>query len=253
MSAHLRMALWNVLHTFLFEDGVDSKWWRDVLVMIYVRLHMRLDQLSYAPVNERVVLSNWWFSERRQWFELYDLVDFVVPALSRYRRDADDVPAVFNRALESEGSPYRFIGGALTEITDPAEVGAIEEAQRAGDDFAGARTHINRALELLGQRPNPDYRNSISESISAVESTLKALTGLEHADLARALREFSNLYPIHAALFRGLDSLYGYTSNEHGIRHALLEGNADVGFAEAKFMVVACAAFMNFLITKEAG
>lgn len=36
---------------------------------------------------------------------------------------------------------------------------------------------------------------------------------------------------------------------EDGIRHAILE-EPNVGFHEAKFMLVACSAFVNFLISK---
>jgi len=47
--------------------------------------------------------------------------------------------------------------------------------------------------------------------------------------------------------------LYGYTSDEDGIRHAILN-DPELGFAEAKFMVVSCSAFVNYLIAKgEAG
>ena len=34
------------------------------------------------------------------------------------------------------------------------------------------------------------------------------------------------------------------------IRHALLEASVPVGFDEAKFMIVACSAFVHFLVTK---
>ena len=95
-------------------------------------------------------------------------------------------------------------------------------------------------------------RNAIKEAISSVESTLKVLTRHDHADLATALREFARTHPIHGAMVRGLDSLYGYTSNEHGLRHALLEADANAGYAEAKFMVVACSAFVGYLIAREA-
>lgn len=158
--------------------------------------------------------------------------------------------AAFNKALQAEGSPYRFVRRVLTQIIDAAEIAAIDTAVRADDTFAGARAHTVRALELLGQRPQPDYRNAIKEAISAVESTLRVLTGKDHADLSEALKDFRAKHPIHGALFAGLDKLYGYASNEHGLRHALLEAEANVGHAEAKFMVVACAAFMNYLIER---
>jgi hypothetical protein len=152
----------------------------------------------------------------------------------------------------NEGAPYSFVECVLTPITDPIELQAVRDALAVGDRFAGAREHIRTAVEMLGQRPEPDFRNTIKEAISAVESTLKVLTGLDKATLAKALPEFADKHPIHGALFKGLDSLYGYTSDEGGIRHALTGADAKVGFAEAKFMVVACSAFVNFLIARAA-
>ena len=43
----------------------------------------------------------------------------------------------------------------------------------------------------------------------------------------------------------------GYTSDEQGIRHALLEqGSANVGLEEALFMFGACASFAAYLTEK---
>ncbi len=39
--------------------------------------------------------------------------------------------------------------------------------------------------------------------------------------------------------------LYGYSSDEDGIRHAILE-EKEIGFDEAKFMLVACSGFVNY-------
>lgn len=43
--------------------------------------------------------------------------------------------------------------------------------------------------------------------------------------------------------------LYGYASDEDGIRHPILD-STNVGFAEAKFMLVSCSAFVNFILEK---
>jgi hypothetical protein len=48
----------------------------------------------------------------------------------------------------------------------------------------------------------------------------------------------------------GFGSLYGYTSDEQGIRHALLEPSSNVDDADALFMIGACAAFVSYLISK---
>jgi hypothetical protein len=49
----------------------------------------------------------------------------------------------------------------------------------------------------------------------------------------------------------GFTALYGYTSNEQGIRHAHLnEPTASPDEADALFMIGACAAFVSYLINK---
>jgi hypothetical protein len=50
---------------------------------------------------------------------------------------------------------------------------------------------------------------------------------------------------------KGFLALYGYTSNEQGIRHALLEAGAPaVDETDALFMIGACAAFVSYMINK---
>lgn len=47
------------------------------------------------------------------------------------------------------------------------------------------------------------------------------------------------------------NSLYGYTSDEQGIRHAHLnEPSSKPDEADALFMIGACAAFVSYLINK---
>jgi hypothetical protein len=55
---------------------------------------------------------------------------------------------------------------------------------------------------------------------------------------------------MHPAFKKALLSLYGYTSDEAGIRHALLEDEARVDMHDALFMLGACASFATFLIGK---
>jgi hypothetical protein len=56
---------------------------------------------------------------------------------------------------------------------------------------------------------------------------------------------------MHPAMKKGFTSLYAYTSDEKGIRHALLDDRAaKVDEADALFMLGACAAFVSYLINK---
>ena len=146
---------------------------------------------------------------------------------------------------------YRFISGVLSPISNPVETteisGAIESSYRKG--LHGAHQHLETALKLLGKKPEPDYRNSIKEAISAVESVSKQLSGSDAPGLSGALAALESKMEMHGALKSAFIKLYGYTSDEDGIRHAILE-EINVGFDEAKYMIVACSAFVNYLSAK---
>lgn len=106
-------------------------------------------------------------------------------------------------------------------------------------------------MKFLSDRDNPNYRNSIKESISAVEAICKIIAKDSKATLGKALDiiEKSLKVSMHPALKVAFDKLYGYTSTTEGIRHALMD-LPKLDFEDAKFMLVACSAFINYLIVK---
>lgn len=56
---------------------------------------------------------------------------------------------------------------------------------------------------------------------------------------------------IHPALKKGFLAIYGYTSDEKGIRHPLLEkDDSDAAEAEALFMIGAASAFVSYLLNR---
>jgi len=113
----------------------------------------------------------------------------------------------------------------------------------------GIHAHLKRALDLLADRKSPDYRNSIKESISAVEAICNLIAGKKKATLGQALKKIEDKVGLHPALKSAFSSLHGYTSNAEGIRHALLD-EPNLSFEDAKFMLVSCSAFVNYLISK---
>ena len=52
---------------------------------------------------------------------------------------------------------------------------------------------------------------------------------------------------IHPVLEAAFEKLYGYTSDASGIRHAGQIDGPEATFDEAKFMLVACSGFVNYL------
>ena len=45
---------------------------------------------------------------------------------------------------------------------------------------------------------------------------------------------------------RAFSQLYGYTNDASGIRHSLTD-EATISYADAKFMLVTCSAFVSYL------
>ena len=65
--------------------------------------------------------------------------------------------------------------------------------------------------------------------------------------MGELLKHVEQKAPLHPALKDAFSRLYGYTSDEGGIRHALMDDSRAVTFEEAKFMLVACSAFINYV------
>ena len=151
----------------------------------------------------------------------------------------------YNQVFEKEYVGYRFVNGTITPITDSTEISVIEDV--IASSFDVVRTHIDKALRFLSDRDAPDYANSIKESISAVERMCSIILG-KATTLGDALKHLEDSgVKIHPALKRAFSQLYGYTSDASGIRHAGELGGKDSTFEEAKFMLVSCCAFVNYL------
>jgi hypothetical protein len=200
-----------------------------------------LDTLDHDWTEVLKVLREYFFS--CEWHEVYDFVEFVANNYRRYQFK-DSFCKACNNLFEREVSAYRFLDGVITRITEKEEIESIEEALKTR--IEPVATHIRRSLELLSDRNDPDYRNSIKESISAVESLVARITGEESGTLGQLLKKIELELGLHPALKTAFSNLYGYTSEEGGIRHALMEAEKN-DFHDAKFMLVVCSAFVNFV------
>ena len=188
--------------------------------------------------------------EKAPYNEVLDIIWYICDWIkNNYQYHNNFMFKKMNGLFEREYVGYRFVDGLITPITDELEIQEIENASR--NLFKGCRAHIHKAVGFLSDREKPDYKNSIKESISAVESICQIITGDSKATLGEALKNLQdNGIAIHPALKKSWSSLYGYTSDEGGIRHAegLFESN--VTFEEAKYMLVSCCAFVNYLIAE---
>lgn len=177
-----------------------------------------------------------------EWNEVYDFLEFVVRL---YGREKPRLPDFLNQTLARELAGYKFIDGTLVDITGPQESQMLEEALK-DTRFAPVSAHLERALTLLADRKTPDYRNSIKESISAVEAMARVVSENPKATLGEALKVLEKKGHLHPALKDGFSKLYGYTNDDDGIRHAMLE-EPNLDQSDAKYFLLSCTSFINYL------
>jgi hypothetical protein len=250
MSRELRNSLWNVLSkSFLlrlsnlelyepttYYNGKDLRSFIEYLWISFFK--EPLDDIPSS--NESVVRKIRLTFEKFQWYEVYDFLEVTL----NYFESPYLVKEV-NDVLIQELSGFRFIGGVFTDITTDQEVNMLEETLN-DKSFSAVSNHLKRALTLMSDRKTPDYRNSIKESISAVESFAKIIVGNPKATLGDALKALESSNKIHSALKESFLKLYGYTSDYGGIRHAMLT-EPDLTADDAKFFLLSCTSFINYL------
>ncbi|MDR3665829.1 MAG: hypothetical protein P4L35_03190 [Ignavibacteriaceae bacterium] len=257
IDTELRNSLWSVFHNTLWSKIWSERNYGSQHILSGSNMYklfneywftfykLPIDTIPFLFEDALLVIKGKFFS--CPWFELYDLIEFTT----------QNGPSPFihgfitlcNNILERELSAFRLIDNKIVEITSENEIESIEQALADTYKYVSVHTHLSTALTLLADRENPDYRNSIKESISAVEAITKIITSNDKATLGEALKVLEKGGKIHPAFKSSLSSLYGYTSDGDGIRHSLLDEDT-LTFTDAKFMLVSCTAFINYIIGK---
>lgn len=182
------------------------------------------------------------------WFRIYDFIEKYLKI--KNETVAADMTKKFNCILEEEVAPYRVLNGLVVPIVNESELHTLEKTINL--EYESVSKHMHKALELYSDRQKPDYENSVKESISAVESMCCIITGSDGASatLGNTLKKLKDSgVLIHPAMESAFLKLYGYTSDSGGIRHGSVEF-IDVPSEDAKYMMISCAAFVNYLIEK---
>ena len=260
VSNELRAALWNILYENVIRK--TSKNFQSDLKMDFAThfIQILVDSRGYDVFVEIRA-----FITQGKWYEVYDTVEYIYLFVKNFPTeyetdrigrihivpspDPQQLKKEINLVLEQENSAYRIVDDEIAPITDDMEIKEIETAQE--NARSNVQTHINTALGFLSDRQNPDYRNSIKESISAVEALCREITGESTLDKALPALEKKGIF-IPKMLRKSFENVYHFTNGESGIRHALMDEEEEPGFEEAKYMLVVCSAFVNYIQGKKA-
>lgn len=254
IDQELENSIWNIICMFINEPMQKQQWtsssgYKTLINSIWFSFFKEpIDQIPFS--TEKVVQEL-----RKRFFdwdylEIYDFIDFIA-SQDRLPFNSEEFINTCNLVFKRELSGYRFVSGRLAPITNEYEISEIEKAisDSLDNNMKGVSIHLTEALVKLSDKKNPDYRNSIKESISAVESICKQITGESNAELVKAIKKLRTILPIHGALEQGFVKLYSWTSDGDGIRHAMMD-DSSLDQEDALYMLVSCSAFINYLITK---
>ena len=180
MDEDLRNRLWNVTSAFLVKIGDTGRYVDDtppnLLAIVRPLWHRFLgspfDTIPHDRRESYKHLRKYFFE--CHWNEVYDFIELFATSLQDYDRHQVFITSC-NHVLEREVSAYRFVGVQIADLTSAEEIESIEQAMDLSGPLKPVSAHLGQALKLLADRKAPDYRNSIKESISAVESVCKLL------------------------------------------------------------------------------
>jgi len=252
MDDGLRNRLWNLLKLRVFDPYqsqgglLTTSTFFDRLAIDIWSSHIKnpLDSLQVLRTASYRQFRDYYFGS--EWYEIFNLIEFIVrfyPAGSVKDQLIDEI----NSILQEELSDCRIIDEYFTKIIDEQQVQSVERALVSTSSEDLHVIHFQTALRLLSDRTEPDYRNSIKESISAVEQVCHRVARTNTAGVSDALNVIERKHSLHGAFKSSLLSLYGFTSDGAGIRHPLKDEGIPT-LEDALFMLVSCSAFVNYLL-----
>lgn len=187
-----------------------------------------------------------------KWYEVYDLIEIIL----KYENNTKKYIESLNRSFEENNNLYRILNNKIVPITNDIEIKSIKDNFK--NPYDPVKKHIQKSLNHLSNRENPDYANSYKESINAVESLCNVILvekgykkkKVKNYPLGKSLNIIFNSTEneFDKSLKACFSTFYGHASNYKGIRHGQ-ETEEEVSYDEAKVTLIICSAFINYLQT----
>lgn len=251
MDKKLRTDLFNtyLIYVFNCREGIFRHQLNQAYQILFIRFFvLPLDRYNNVDDTNRYQIRPLFFD--LDWYKVYDFLESLITYLNQvgYDKTRNLIEGIQND-LEDNKSGYYLHDSKFIPITTKVEVDEISELENQTLKYGlkEIKTHLDTALTCLSQKPKPDLRNSIKESISMVGAIARRIEPSN--DLSKALHKISESSTINKQLIEGFKKLYHFTSGEGGIRHELME-DVNLDLETARYFLVSCSAFTNFLISE---
>lgn len=253
ISPQARNSLWSALWRHLEGTAEATDYdrylgepWRTVLASV----HQELNGEPLDDFDKR--LRGWRLScktvlRSQPYHECFDLLETIMRHPECPGEFVQEVAEIFQHQLACriDTSYLPTVIPAATKQESDTLLRALQDLEDAG--LGGAAKHLREAGQRIIRQ---DWPGGVRESIHAVESVARQVAPGSADTLREALAVLVRQQGLHGALKKGFGALYGYASDEQGIRHALLEDESKVTQDEAIYMIGACAAFCSYLWRK---
>jgi hypothetical protein len=211
---------------------------------------------SKTPSDFYRYLKAWFLDNNRKQSELFEYIEFLDAWFIRNRDIANFAninysPLSVNEILEKESDEYRLINGSIVELSRNKVSNSVPPSIRNTKPFFIAQGFLKRAKDNI-ESSSPDYRQSITESIGAVEAVLKEITGAGVFVSALELLGTRGIQ-LHPLLRDALFRLYSYAQNDStNISRPDKTGHSREVYSEdAIFMQSIASSFVAYLIEKD--
>lgn len=256
IDRELKIGIWNTFKEFYLNNLPSSCSYNpNNLEYFFINLWKNffkiiIDEIPVCDEEKIEILKDKFF--KFKWYEIYDFLEFIV-SLNFSTIFITKFINEINKILEIEFSAYRFINNKISNISNEFELDQIKNTVKYAEQFTGlegVNIHLTEALNKLSDRNSPDYRNSIKESISAVEAACRFLTC--ESTLGSAIKKLNlKNENIDKNILKSIENLYTYSNNKNnGIRHAIVHHYKTCDFHDAKYILVISSTVINYLISK---
>ena len=259
LPQEIRNRVWDVFYRTTHEnsavprgsfDSVVYGPWETVLWDLHVRFFVQPADEFSVLVSDVCDKNKSFLLGDTPYNKVFDFLQHVMRHLNCPREFLSGIIAVFEECplayvVDINGPPTIY--PAVTPEEGEAIKAAQLNLQRERQDAASG--HFREAAKHLAEGK---WRDSVRESITAVESVAKSL-GTEGTTLGSVLKKLDQRWRIHPALHGALSKLYGWTSDEDNVRHGAgtVDGGTEVDREEAVFMIGVCASFCSYLLGKQ--
>ena len=259
ISESLMNKLWNLISLFIETTWVDKEYdyysskedytnyMNDAFLFKFSSYFwLNKDSLNrYMPEFKEYVYNDLIWKNYNNIFKILEF--FYKDIFMDDNKNKIIIKEKVNKILTEENSYYRlFDSWDFVKMTNEDEIKSVEKASKS--KYWNVDKHFESAKKLLN---NWDYRNSIKESLSAVEAICCNIVWKEKATLWAALKQLKEKWIyIHPALEQWFEKIYWYVSDDWWIRHNLKQDFQEPTVDDAKYWLVSCSAFVNYLGSK---